>query len=173
MLQIIIMQSPIAKLLLVVLLCIVSLSHVKASNKVTVQDMEVDIPSNNIVQSWEPQVANNLINSKINIKHNCPGEVEADIKVYQGDDVVSQTTKKFDKPIKDFESMNICTLVQGSDFEEDSCSIGMGEQLAEECDVSEWFSEMKPGDYKAKCDFKQGDEVITTVTLSVKVESDV
>ncbi|KAK9303335.1 hypothetical protein QLX08_004933 [Tetragonisca angustula] len=166
------MQSSIAKLLLVVLLCIVSLLHVKASNKVTVQDMEVNIPSNDIVQSWEPQVSNNRISSTINIMKNCPGEIEADIKVYQGDDVVSQTTKKFDKPIEDFEKMNICESIESSDLEDDSCSIAMGEQSATDCDVSGWFSEMKPGDYKAQCDFKQGDNVVGIVILSVKVEED-
>ncbi|KOX67750.1 hypothetical protein WN51_08123 [Melipona quadrifasciata] len=119
------MQSSIAKLLLVVVLCIVSLSHVEASNKVTVQGMEVNVPDNNIVGSWQPQVSNNLISSTINVIENCPGEIEADIKVYQGDDVVSQTTKKFDKPIKDFESMNICASIESPDPENDSCSVAV------------------------------------------------
>ncbi|CAD1470919.1 unnamed protein product, partial [Heterotrigona itama] len=143
-----------------------------ADNKVTVQDVKVDIPSNNIVGSWEPQVSNNLISSKIAIKENCPGEIEADIKVYQGDQIVSQTTKKFDKPVKDFESMNICSSVESPDLDDDSCSIAEGEQSATDCDVSDWFKQMKPGDYNAVCDFKQGGNTVASVTLSIKVEVD-
>lgn len=41
--------------------------------------MNVDVPSNDIVGSWDSQVSDNLINSMINIKKDCPENIEVSI----------------------------------------------------------------------------------------------
>ncbi|XP_050586402.1 uncharacterized protein LOC126920306 [Bombus affinis] len=166
------MKLSIEKLLSVVILSIVSLSHVKAATKVTVTDFYVDVPDNELIDSWSHSLADNLISSQIFVKQDCPGEIEADITVYKGDDIVSQKNKKFDKPMKDFENYDICASIETPDSDDDSCSVAQGEQAASDCDVSDWFSSMKPGDYVAKCDFKQGDKLISSATLNVKVEAE-
>ncbi|XP_029050226.2 uncharacterized protein LOC114879456 [Osmia bicornis bicornis] len=162
------MQSSIPKLLLVSVLCVIP--YVKAENKVTVVDFKADVPGNDIVDSWSHDLTNNLISSNINIKKNCPGAIEAEIKVYQGDNLVNQMVQNLKQPIKDFESYQICESIDSPDLEDDSCSIAEGEQSAKNCDISGWFSDMSPGDYKVECSFKQAD-VITTLTLNVKIES--
>ncbi|XP_003485373.1 uncharacterized protein LOC100748835 [Bombus impatiens] len=165
------MKLSIEKLLSVVILSIVSLSHVKAV-KVTITDFYVDVSDNDLVVSWSPSLSDNLISSQIFVKQDCPGEIEADITIYNGDDVINEMNKIFDKPIKELEGYNICASIETPNSEDDSCSLAQGEQAISDCDVSDFFSGMNPGDYTAKFDFKQDDNLVSTATLKVKVEAE-
>ena len=161
-----------AKFLLLFVLCVVSQSRVEAENKVTVTSFNADVPGNDVVDSWNYDLANNLIASTINVKKNCPGSVEADVRVYQGDKMVNTINKNLDHPMKDFESYNMCGSIDCPEPDDDSCSMAEGEQSARDCDMSSWFSDMNPGDYRIICDFKQEDNILTTLTLDVTVESE-
>ncbi|XP_050474521.1 uncharacterized protein LOC126865722 [Bombus huntii] len=165
------MKLSIEKLLSVVILSIVSLSHVKAI-KVTITDFYVDVPDNDLIDSWSPSLSDNLISSQISVKQDCPGEIEADITIYNGDDVVNEMNKKFDKPMKELEGYNMCASIETPGSEDDSCSLAQGEQALSDCDVSDFFSSMNPGDYVAKFDFKQDDNLVSIATLKVKVEAE-
>ncbi|XP_060814570.1 uncharacterized protein LOC132906416 [Bombus pascuorum] len=166
------MKLLIENLLPVLILSIVTSSHITLA-KVSVTDFNVDVPDNEIIDSWRHKLLNNLISSEIIIKQNCPeGEIEAEITVYKDDDIILQKNTKLDKPMIDFQNYGICASIKTPDLDDDSCSIAQGEQGASECDVSDWFSSMNPGSYAAKCDFKRDGNLIAGITLSINVESE-
>ncbi|XP_076680962.1 uncharacterized protein LOC143375563 [Andrena cerasifolii] len=162
----------ITKFLLLFVLCIASWSRVEAKNKATVTSFNADVPGNDVVDSWNYDLANNLIASTIKVKKNCPGIIEVDIRIYQGENMVNTLNKKFEKPMKDFADYNICGSLDYPEPDDDSCSIAEGEQSAKDCDISSWFSDMNPGDYRIECDFKQEDNMLTSLKMDVTVESE-
>ncbi|XP_016920678.1 uncharacterized protein LOC108003090 [Apis cerana] len=172
MFSVTIMKSPIEKLLLIFVLCIISSSYilnVKAENKVTVNSINVDVSNEDILESWDASISNNLISITPKIKKDCPSILKIDIKIYQNDQLVSQMTKQFEKPFKDLENANLCTSVEYID-EDDACSIAPGEQNASDCDVSSMFNSMNPGNYKTVCEMMESDTLFATATLEVTVE---
>ncbi|CAK9824145.1 hypothetical protein ANTRET_LOCUS2360 [Anthophora retusa] len=165
------MKTSIAKLLLVSVLCIISCSLVQSDNEVTINSFDVDIPDNDVMDSWTYDLANNLIGSTINIKRSCPDSIEMDVRIYQDTEMVNQIFKKIDKPMKDFESYHICEAIDYPEPDDDTCSIADGEQSAKDCDISDWFRDMSPGKYSVQTDFKQGDNKVACVKIDLTVES--
>ncbi|CAK9796243.1 hypothetical protein ANTPLA_LOCUS707 [Anthophora plagiata] len=165
------MKTSNAKLLLVSVLCIISCSFVQSDNEVTINSFDVDIPDNDVMDSWTYDLANNLIGSTINVKKNCPDSIEMETRIYQENEIVNQIVKQLEKPIKDFESYGICATIDYPEPDDDTCSIAEGEQSAKDCDVSEWFRDMSPGKYTIQTDFKQNDNMIACVKIDVTVES--
>ncbi|XP_043790775.1 uncharacterized protein LOC122713963 [Apis laboriosa] len=174
MFSVTIMKSPIEKLLLIFVLCIISSSYilnVKAENKVTVNSIKIDVSNEDVLESWDAGISNNLINTTPKIKKDCPSILEMDIKIYQDDQLVSQMTKQSEKPFKDLENANFCASVEYID-EDDGCSAAPGEQNASDCDISSMFNSMNPGNYKTVCEMKENDTEFATVTLEVTVEAE-
>ena len=161
----------IAKFSLLFVLCVASWSRVEAENKVTVNSFSADVPGNDVVESWNYDLADNLIASTIKVKKNCPGMVEADIRVYQDDNIVNTMNKKFNKPMKDFADYNMCESMDSPEPDDDSCSIAEGEHSAKNCDMSSCFSDMNAGKYRIECDFKQEDTILTSIKMDITVES--
>ncbi|XP_017763371.1 PREDICTED: uncharacterized protein LOC108553116 [Eufriesea mexicana] len=166
------MQSSTGKLLLVFVLCIVSILHVKAEKEISIVFFNVDVSNSDILNSWDGDLADNLISSTINVKENCPGQIEADIRIYQGDNLVNTMNKKYDKPMNEFENLDICGSVEAPEPDDDSCSIAEGEQTAKDCDIRSWFKDMSTGEYNIECDFKRLNDLICTVKVGVKIEGD-
>ncbi|XP_003690596.1 uncharacterized protein LOC100870371 [Apis florea] len=174
MFSVTIMKSPIEKLLLIFVLCIISSSYilnVKAENKVTINSIKIDVSNEDVLESWDASISNNLINTTPKIKKDCPSSLEIDIKIYQDDQLVSQMTKQSEKPFKDLENANLCASVEYID-EDDACSVAPGEQSASECDISSLLNSMNPGNYKTICDLKESDSVFATATLEITVEAE-
>lgn len=143
----------------------------KADNKVTVNSVNIDISNEDVVESWDASISNNLISTTSKIKKDCPNILKIDVQIYQDDQMVSQMTKQFEKPFKDLENANMCASVEYID-EDDACSVAPGEQNASDCDISSMFSSMNPGNYKTICEMTEGDTVFATATLEVTVEAE-
>lgn len=116
-------------------------------------------------------MGSNGLASVINIKNNCPGAVQAEIRVLKDDQIINSNVQNMKQPIKDFESYNMCASIDAPDTDDESCSIAQGEQTVKDCDVSSWFSDMDPGSYIAECDFKVKNELSATAYIYVTVES--
>lgn len=54
----------------------VFLSVFQSDNEVTINSFDVDIPDNDVMDSWTYDLANNLIGSTIAVKKNCPDLIE-------------------------------------------------------------------------------------------------
>ncbi|KOC65822.1 hypothetical protein WH47_10284, partial [Habropoda laboriosa] len=94
-----------------------------SETKATIRTFDIDIPSNDVIDSWTYELENNLVDSTINIKQDCPESIELEIQVFQEDEVVSQVFKELDKPMKNFEDYGICGMLDYTEPDDDSCSI--------------------------------------------------
>ncbi|CAL7949049.1 unnamed protein product [Xylocopa violacea] len=162
------MQSSVSKFLLIFVICVTWWSSAKGENKVTINSVNVEIPTNDVFGSLDHDLANNLIDATLNVKKSCPDVIELEVRVYQGDDMVNQFKQKYDKPMRNLE--DLCSTVDSTDPELDSCSLGQGDQVAKECDVAKLFNDMSAGDYKAEADLTEGIEKIGSIVLEVTVE---
>ncbi|XP_076223090.1 uncharacterized protein LOC116434457 [Nomia melanderi] len=164
------METSMADLLMFVL-CVASWSSVKAENTVTITGYSVDITNSDVIKSWNTDVSDNVLASTININQDCPGSVQAEIAIYKEGNLVNTVSQTYKQPFKEFQGSNICGSIDGPEPDDESCSAVQGEQVASECDVRSWFSDMDVGSYDADCDFQIEGNSIAVAHLNVKVES--
>ncbi|XP_076750004.1 uncharacterized protein LOC143422911 [Xylocopa sonorina] len=162
------MHSSASKLLLIFVLCVGWWSCAKGDNTVTINSFSGDVPVNEVIESLDYGLANNLVDATINVKKNCPDVIELEIRVFQGDDMVNQVKQKYDKPVRNLE--DLCSAVDTTDPEEDSCTLGLGEQVVKECNIAKLFNDMSAGDYRTEVDITEGIEKIATLVVEVTVE---
>ncbi|XP_076661199.1 uncharacterized protein LOC143365166 [Halictus rubicundus] len=166
------MAAPMTELLFLFLLGIASWSCCVAENTVTLTGIScAPADGNKVLESFECTQSNNLFHAKINVKESCPGEIQSNMEVLKGGNVVNTFQQTQKQVPNDIRGLNVCESVDGPDPDSDECSAAQGELSVENCDPTSFFSDADADNYDVNIEYSMGGDIIGTAKLEVKVEA--